>query len=143
MTKITETFELYGTEYTLEIGELAKQAGGAVLVRQGETIVLVTATASKQPKDLDFFPLTVDFEERMYAVGKLPGGFIKRESRPSREGDSDGSADRPPDPLGLRQRLPQRGAGHRHGPLRRSGATSPTSSPSWGPRRPSWLRHSV
>jgi polyribonucleotide nucleotidyltransferase len=83
MGKITETFELFGKEYTLETGELAKQAGGAVVVRQGDTIVLVTATASKQPKDLDFFPLTVDFEERMYAAGKLPGGFIKRESRPS------------------------------------------------------------
>ena len=83
MTKVVETFELYGKEYVLETGELAKQAGGAILVRQGETIVLVTATASKFPKDLDFFPLTVDFEERMYAAGKLPGGFIKRESRPS------------------------------------------------------------
>ncbi len=83
MAKIVETFELYGKEYTLETGELAKQAGGAVVVRQGDTMVLVTATASKQPKDLDFFPLTVDFEERMYAAGKLPGGFIKRESRPS------------------------------------------------------------
>jgi len=83
MGKVTETFELYGKTYTLETGELAKQAGGAVLVRQGDTIVLVTATASRQPKDLDFFPLTVDFEERMYAAGKLPGGFIKRESRPS------------------------------------------------------------
>ena len=83
MGKVTETFELFGREYTLETGELAKQAGGAVVVRQGDTIVLVTATASKLPKDLDFFPLTVDFEERMYAAGKLPGGFIKRESRPS------------------------------------------------------------
>jgi polyribonucleotide nucleotidyltransferase len=83
MAKIVESFELYGKEYTLEIGELAKQAGGAVTVRQGDTMVLVTATASKFPKDLDFFPLTVDFEERMYAAGKLPGGFIKRESRPS------------------------------------------------------------
>ena len=83
MAKVVETFELYGKEYVLETGELAKQAGGAILVRQGETIVLVTATASKFPKDLDFFPLTVDFEERMYAAGKLPGGFIKRESRPS------------------------------------------------------------
>ncbi len=83
MGKVTETFELYGKSYTLETGELAKLAGGAVVVRQGDTIVLVTATASKTPKDLDFFPLTVDFEERMYAAGKLPGGFIKRESRPS------------------------------------------------------------
>ncbi|MDI6900390.1 MAG: polyribonucleotide nucleotidyltransferase [Anaerosomatales bacterium] len=83
MGKVTESFELYGRNYTLETGELAKQAGGAVVVRQGDTVVLVTATASQQPKDLDFFPLTVDFEERMYAAGKLPGGFIKREARPS------------------------------------------------------------
>lgn len=81
MTKIVESFELYGKEYTLETGELAKQAGGAVLVRQGDTVVLLTATASKGAKDADFFPLTVDFEERMYAAGKLPGGFIKREGR--------------------------------------------------------------
>ncbi|MBN2248264.1 MAG: polyribonucleotide nucleotidyltransferase [Coriobacteriia bacterium] len=83
MGKISESFELYGQQYTLETGELAKQAGGAVLVRQGDSIILVTATASKEPKDLDFFPLTVDFEERMYAAGRLPGGFIKRETRPS------------------------------------------------------------
>ena len=83
MAKVVETFELYGREYRLETGELAKQAGGAVLVRQGDSIVLVTATASKNPKDLDFFPLTVDVEERMYAAGKLPGGFIKREARAS------------------------------------------------------------
>ncbi len=83
MSKIVESFELYGKEYRLETGELAKQAGGAVVVHQGDTVVLVTATASKQPKDLDFFPLTVDFEERMYAAGKLPGGFIKREGRPT------------------------------------------------------------
>lgn len=81
MNKIVEKFELYGKEYTLEYGELAKQAGGAVLVRQGDTVVLVTATASTEARDTDFFPLTVDFEERMYAAGKLPGGFIKREGR--------------------------------------------------------------
>ncbi|MHB8760808.1 MAG: polyribonucleotide nucleotidyltransferase [Coriobacteriia bacterium] len=83
MGKVTTRFELYGKQYTLETGELAKQAGGAVLIRQGDSMVLVTATASKEPKDLDFFPLTVDFEERMYAAGRLPGGFIKRETRPS------------------------------------------------------------
>lgn len=81
MTKIVESFELFGKEYSFETGELAKQAGGSVLVRQGDTIVLVTATASSEAKDTDFFPLTVDFEERMYAAGKLPGGFIKREGR--------------------------------------------------------------
>ncbi len=83
MGKVTESFELYGKTYTLETGELAKQAGGAVVVRQGDSMVLCTATAGRNPKDLDFFPLTIDFEERMYAAGKLPGGFIKRESRPS------------------------------------------------------------
>ncbi len=83
MGKVTESFELYGKEYVLETGELAKQAGGAVLVRQGDSVVLVTATASREAKDLDFFPLTVDFEERMYAAGRLPGGFVKRETRPS------------------------------------------------------------
>jgi len=83
MAKVTETFELYDQQYTLETGELAKQAGGAVLVRQGDSVILVTATASKEAKDLDFFPLTVDFEERMYAAGRLPGGFVKRETRPS------------------------------------------------------------
>ena len=82
MGKVTESFELYGKSYSLETGELAKQAGGAVLVRHGDSMVLVAATASKEAKDLDFFPLTVDFEERMYAAGKLPGGFLKRESRP-------------------------------------------------------------
>jgi len=83
MGKVTETLELYGKSYSLETGELARQAGGAVVVRHGDSMVLVAATASKEAKDLDFFPLTVDFEERMYAAGKLPGGFIKREARPS------------------------------------------------------------
>ncbi|CAM3705400.1 polyribonucleotide nucleotidyltransferase [Mesobacillus zeae] len=72
-----------GRELTVEIGQLAKQANGAVMVRYGDTVVLSTATASKEPKNLDFFPLTVNYEERLYAVGKIPGGFIKREGRPS------------------------------------------------------------
>ncbi len=75
---------LAGRSLVLEVGELAQQAGGAVLVRYGESIVLVTATASAEPRDgIDFFPLTVDYEERMYAAGKIPGGFIKREGRPT------------------------------------------------------------
>jgi len=77
------TYELAGRKLQVEIGELAKQANGAVLVRYGDSVVLSTAVASKEPKDLDFFPLTVNFEERLYAVGKIPGGFIKREGRPS------------------------------------------------------------
>lgn len=73
-----------GRNLTLETGKVAKQAGGAVLVRYGDTVVLVTATMAQNIREgLDFFPLTVDYEERLYAVGKIPGGFIKRESRPS------------------------------------------------------------
>jgi polyribonucleotide nucleotidyltransferase len=77
------SFDWAGRKLTVEIGQLAKQANGAVLVRYGDTAVLSTATASKEPKNLDFFPLTVNYEERLYAVGKIPGGFIKREGRPS------------------------------------------------------------
>ncbi|MFY0758996.1 MULTISPECIES: polyribonucleotide nucleotidyltransferase [Metabacillus] len=72
-----------GRELTVEVGQLAKQANGAALIRYGDTAVLSTATASKEPKTVDFFPLTVNYEERLYAVGKIPGGFIKREGRPS------------------------------------------------------------
>ncbi|MEB7449988.1 polyribonucleotide nucleotidyltransferase [Staphylococcus chromogenes] len=70
---------------TIETGQLAKQANGAVLVRYGDTVVLSTATASKEPRDGDFFPLTVNYEEKMYAAGKIPGGFKKREGRPADE----------------------------------------------------------
>ena len=86
MEKITESFELYGKQYTLTTGELAKQATGAVVVTQGETTVLVTAVVSKEQKDYDFFPLTVDFIEKMYSVGRIPGGYLKREARPSEKG---------------------------------------------------------
>ncbi|MBE6098125.1 MAG: polyribonucleotide nucleotidyltransferase [Schwartzia succinivorans] len=75
--------EVGGRSFVIENGKMAKQANGAVLVRYGDTVVLVTATASKEPREgVDFFPLTVDYEEKMYAVGKIPGGFIKREGRP-------------------------------------------------------------
>ncbi|WP_010530671.1 polyribonucleotide nucleotidyltransferase [Lentibacillus jeotgali] len=75
--------EIAGRTFTVETGELAKQANGACMMRYGDTSVLSVATASKEPKDLPFFPLTVNYEERLYAVGKIPGGFIKREGRPS------------------------------------------------------------
>ncbi|HLR63852.1 MAG TPA: polyribonucleotide nucleotidyltransferase [Pseudogracilibacillus sp.] len=75
--------EINGKDLIVEIGELAKQANGACMVHYGDTSVLATVTASKEPKDLPFFPLTVNYEERLYAVGKIPGGFIKREGRPS------------------------------------------------------------
>lgn len=77
------SYEWAGRPLIIEVGQLAKQANGAALVRYGETAVLATATMSKSPKPLDFFPLTVNYEERLYAAGKIPGGFIKREGRPS------------------------------------------------------------
>ena len=86
MTKIVESFELYGKRYRIETGELAKQATGSVLVTCGDTTVLVTAVVSKQEKDYDFFPLTVDFMEKMYSVGRIPGGYLKREAKPSDKG---------------------------------------------------------
>jgi polyribonucleotide nucleotidyltransferase len=77
--------EIEGTEIVFETGKLAKQAGGAVVVRSGDTMLLCTATAGNV-RDVDFLPLTVDVEERMYAAGKIPGGFFKREGRPSEKG---------------------------------------------------------
>lgn len=76
--------ELGGRKLIVETGKVAKQAGGAAVIRYGDTVVLVTATSSKDPREgIDFFPLTVDYEERQYAAGKIPGGFIKREGRPT------------------------------------------------------------
>lgn len=77
--------ELAGRTLTLETGRLAKQANAAVMARYGDTAVLCTVTASTEPKDLDFFPLTVNYEERLYAVGKIPGGYVKREGRPTQK----------------------------------------------------------
>ena len=80
----TYSMELAGRTLSMEIGRVAEQANGAVLVRYGDTVVLVTATASEKPRDgIDFFPLSIDYEERLYSIGKIPGGFIKREGRPS------------------------------------------------------------
>lgn len=83
MNKVVEEFELYGKMYRFETGELAKQASGAVLVTQGDSTVLITAVISKEERDYDFFPLTVDYIEKMYAVGRIPGGYLKREAKPS------------------------------------------------------------
>lgn len=92
--------QLGGRRLVLETGRLAKQANAAVMVRYGDTAVLCTVTASSEPKDLDFFPLTVNYEERLYAVGKIPGGFIKREGRPSEKAIlSSRLTDRPIRPL--------------------------------------------
>ena len=78
------SMELAGRTLTAEIGRVAELANGAVILRYGDTVVLCTATASEKPRaGIDFFPLSIDYEERLYAVGKIPGGFIKREGRPS------------------------------------------------------------
>src|SRR5258708_2837598 len=78
--------ELAGRTLTLETGRLAGLADGAVLVRYGDAVLLATAVSSAEPREgIDFFPLTVEYEERMYAAGKIPGGFIKREGRPGEQ----------------------------------------------------------
>ncbi|HHW67405.1 MAG: polyribonucleotide nucleotidyltransferase [Epulopiscium sp.] len=83
MSKIFST-ELAGRKLSIEIGKVAELANGAAIVRYGDTVVLVTATASDKPREgIDFFPLSVDYEERLYSVGKIPGGFIKREGKPT------------------------------------------------------------
>ncbi len=80
--KIFKT-EIAGREITVETGHMAKQASGAALIRYGETVILSTVVGKEEPSTLPFFPLTVNYEEKMYAAGKVPGGFIKREGRPS------------------------------------------------------------
>ena len=83
MFKTYET-ELAGRKLVIETGKMAGLANGSVLVRYGDTCVLVNVTASKEPREgIDFFPLSVDFEEKLYSVGKIPGSFMKREGKPS------------------------------------------------------------
>src|SRR4051794_14874019 len=80
----TVSIDLAGRQLSLETGLIAEQAHGAVVVRYGDTVVLVTVVGEREPNEtVGFFPLTVDYEERMYAAGKIPGGFIKREGRPT------------------------------------------------------------
>lgn len=86
MNKQVFSMDFYGRNLSVEVGELAKQANGAVLVRYNDTVILSTVVAGKEPKDVDFFPLTVTYEEKLYSVGKIPGGFLKREGRPSEHG---------------------------------------------------------
>lgn len=83
MAKQVFKLDFCGRSLQVETGEIAKQAGGSVLVRYEDTVVLSAATASKVTKDIDFFPLTVGFEEKLYSVGKIPGGFLRREGRPT------------------------------------------------------------
>ena len=78
------TMDLAGRELSVEIGKIAQLASGSAILRYGETMVMVNVSKSAQPRDgVDFFPLSVDYEERLYSVGKIPGGFLKREGKPS------------------------------------------------------------
>lgn len=97
----TYSMDLAGRKLSVDIGRVAAQANGAALMHYGDTIVLSTATASAEPREgIDFFPLSVDFEEKMYAVGKIPGGFTRREGRPSENAIlTDRVIDRPMRPL--------------------------------------------
>ena len=83
MASIKKSFQYGAHTVTLETGEIARQATGAVVISMGQTVVMVTVVGNKKPSDRDFFPLTVDYQERTYAAGKIPGGFFKREGRPS------------------------------------------------------------
>jgi|DewCreStandDraft_5_1066085.scaffolds.fasta_scaffold00789_2 polyribonucleotide nucleotidyltransferase len=98
---ITVSTELAGRTLTLETGRVAEQANGAVLARYGDTVVLATATSTGRPREgIDFFPLTIEFEERLYAVGRIPGSFFRREGRPTSEAILDARlTDRPLRPL--------------------------------------------
>jgi hypothetical protein len=108
--------DVAGRQLTIESGRVAKQADGAVLVQMADTVVLVTAVTAKAPRaGVDFLPLTVDYQERAYAAGKIPGGFFKREGRPAeREILSGRLIDRPLRPLP--EAVLPRDPGHRVGP---------------------------
>ncbi|HEX7529123.1 MAG TPA: polyribonucleotide nucleotidyltransferase, partial [Thermoanaerobaculia bacterium] len=79
----TLTVDLDGRSLTIETGKIAKQSDGAAVVKCGDTVVLVTACYAKEAKDIDFLPLTVEYKEYQYAAGRIPGGFFKREGRPT------------------------------------------------------------
>jgi polyribonucleotide nucleotidyltransferase len=86
VAEVTKTFEVSGQEITITTGTAAEQASGAVLISKGDTVVLCTAMMSREPREgIDFFPLTCDYEEKMYAAGKIPGAFLRREGRPSEQ----------------------------------------------------------
>jgi polyribonucleotide nucleotidyltransferase len=86
VAKVTKTFDVAGEQVSITTGTVAEQASGAVLISRGDTVVLCTAMMSKEPREgIDFFPLTCDYEEKLYAVGRIPGAFLRREGRPSEQ----------------------------------------------------------
>src|SRR5438034_1968211 len=81
---VTKNVDVAGRRISIETGRVAEQANGAVIIRQGDTVVLSTSVMAKEPREgIDFFPLTCDYEEKLYAAGKIPGAFVRREGRPS------------------------------------------------------------
>ena len=132
----TVDIDLGGRIITLETGKMAKQANGAVVVRSGDSVVLVTACMAEEPKPgAAFFPLTVDYREYTYAAGKIPGGFIKREGPSHRKRNSHQPADRPAHPPPVPRRFHARNPGDRHGAFGRPRARSRTRWPSSAPPR--------
>jgi polyribonucleotide nucleotidyltransferase len=130
-----QELEWGGRTLRFETGRMARQADGAVLVTYGETTVLATVVAERSPKPgLDFFPLTVNYQEKTYAAGKIPGGFFKREGRPSeKETLVSRLIDRPIRPLFVRASSVRRKSSPRC--CRTTWRTTPTWSP-WSRRRP-------
>ena len=113
-----EELDWCGRRLTLETGRMARQADGAVLATWGETTVLATVVAAKEAKPgQDFFPLTVHYQEKAFAAGRIPGGYLKREGRPVRPRNADLPPDRSADPPAVSRRFPLRHAGHRDGLL--------------------------
>ena len=106
LNAIKKSFTYGDHTVTLETGEIARQAGGAVLVTMDDTVVLATVVGAQTAKaGQDFFPLTVDYQEKSYAAGRIPGGFFKREGRPSEKETLTSPPDRPPDPPAVSRRL--------------------------------------
>src|SRR5215208_6761956 len=117
-----------GRKLILETGKIARQADGAALAKYGDTTVLATVVSTKEPREgIDFLPLTVNYQEKFYAAGRIPGGYFKREGRPS-------------EPAALRQRLPLRYPGDRDDAVARSGERSRHGRHGGGLRRPDALR---
>ena len=112
--EVTVTIEIGGEEISFSSGRLAKQADGAVVVRSGETMVLATAVGRTEAREgADFFPLTVDIEEKMYAAGQDPRRVLQARGQGLREGDAERAHGRSADPAALAQGIPERGPGHR------------------------------
>ena len=123
---IRESAEIGDRELTVEMGKLARQADGAAVLTYGETIVMVTAVADRRPKELPFLPLTCEYRENTFAGGRIPGGFFKREGRPTEaEILTSRMTDRPIRPA-LSQGLPARDTGDRATFCRPNRRSSPT-----------------